>query len=328
VDKNRDTEFGIVVIGRNEGERLKRCLRSLPVSAYVIYVDSGSNDGSQIWARDLVAEVVHLDLSTRFTAARARNAGFRCLLEMAPQIPYVQFIDGDCELAGEWPISAIAFLQNHTDIAVVFGRRRELNPQLSIYNTLCDWEWDGPAGEARACGGDVMMRAAALQAVGGYRESLIAGEEPELCVRLRTTGWRIWRLDAEMAMHDAAMTRFSQWWKRTMRSGYAFAEGAHLHGAPPERHWVWESRRAWIWGVWLPIICMTAGLIFAPWGWASWGIYPLQMLRQTLREKGEFRKRATKSIFHVLGRFPEGWGQIKFTYDRLLNREAPLIEYK
>jgi glycosyltransferase involved in cell wall biosynthesis len=325
---NRDIEFGIVAIGRNEGERLKHCLRSLPGSARVIYVDSGSTDGSETWARDFGADVVHLDTSTRFTAARARNAGFRRLTELAPQIRWVQFIDGDCELASAWPTSAVAFLQDHDDVAAVFGRRRELDPQRSIYNTLCDWEWDGPAGEARACGGDVMMRAAALQHSGGYRESLIAGEEPELCVRLRTAGWCIWRLDAEMTAHDAAMTRFSQWWKRNMRSGYAFAEGAHLHGASPERHWVWETRRAWIWGVWLPIICMSTGLIFVPWGWASWGIYLLQMLRQTFRGSGRFRECFVKSFFQILGRFPEGWGQIQFMHDRLLKREAALIEYK
>ena len=101
--------------------------------------------------------------------------------------------------------------------------------------------------EARAFGGDVMIRAAALENVGGYRDDLIAGEEPELCIRLRAAGWRIWRLPYEMTSHDAAMTRFSQWWRRAMRAGYAFAQGAHLHGASPERHWVWESRRAWLW---------------------------------------------------------------------------------
>ena len=57
----------------------------------------------------------------------------------------------------------------------------------------------------RAFGGIVMLRAKAVEEVGGYREDLIAGEEPELSVRLRRTGWRIWRLDAEMTMHDAGM---------------------------------------------------------------------------------------------------------------------------
>lgn len=328
VDRHQDIEFGIVAIGRNEGERLKLCLRSLPDSVRVIYVDSGSTDGSDVWALDFGADVVHLDLSTRFTAARARNAGFRRLLELAPQLSVVQFIDGDCELANEWPATAIAFLRGHADVAAVFGRRRERHPDRSIYNQLCDWEWDGPVGEARACGGDVMIRTDPLAAAGGYRESLIAGEEPELCVRLRAAGWRISRLNAEMTLHDASMTHFSQWWIRAMRSGYAFAEGAHLHGAPPELHWVWESRRAWIWGIWLPILCIFAGLIFQPWGWTAWGIYPLQMLRQTFRGSGKLRERAIKSFFQVLGRFPEGWGQVQFTRDRLLSREARLMEYK
>src|SRR5258708_29326418 len=141
MDKNQHTDFGIVAIGRNEGERLKRCLRSLPVAARIVYVDSGSTDGSDAWARDFGAEVVHLDLSIQFTAARARNAGFRRLLEMAPQIPYVQFVDGDCELAREWPTTAIDFLQQHDDVAAVFGRRRELKPDQSVYNQLCDFEW-------------------------------------------------------------------------------------------------------------------------------------------------------------------------------------------
>jgi GT2 family glycosyltransferase len=325
---DKDIKFGIVAIGRNEGERLKRCLRSLPNSSTVVYVDSGSTDGSEIWARDFGAEVVQLDLSIPFTAARARNAGFRRLVQLLPTICYVQFIDGDCEMHIDWLKTVVAFLQDHADVAAAFGRRRERNPDRSIYNKLCNWEWDGPIGEARACGGDVMIRVAPLRAAGGYCEALIAGEEPELCVRLRAAGWRIWRLDAEMTLHDAAITRFGQWWRRNVRSGYAFAEGAHLHGAPPECHWVRESRRAWIWGVALPIVCMSMSLVFMPWGWASWGIYPLQMLRLTVRGAGSLRDRAIKSFFQVLGRFPEGCGQIQFTRDRLLGLKAPLIEYK
>ena len=126
-------------------------------------------------------------------------------------------------------------------------------PEASIYNRLIDAEWDTPVGRARACGGDALMRVAALQEVGGFDPDLIAGEEPELCVRLRAKGWEIWRLDAEMTLHDAAMTRFGQWWQRTRRGGYAFAEGAALHGAAPERHCVPNLRRLILWGMVLPL---------------------------------------------------------------------------
>src|SRR5882724_5591818 len=87
--------FGVVAIGRNEGQRLKQCLESLRSRGVVIYVDSGSNDGSPQLARDFGAIVVDLETRLPFTAARARNAGFKSLVEAAPEVDCVQFIDGD-----------------------------------------------------------------------------------------------------------------------------------------------------------------------------------------------------------------------------------------
>lgn len=319
---------GAVVIGRNEGDRLKRCLQSLSQVGIIVYVDSGSTDGSAQWAAKHGADVITLDLSQPFTAARARNRGFQRLKEIAPTVDFVQFVDGDCELAPDWLAAASAFIGSHPRVGAICGRRRERFPEKSIYNWLCDCEWDSPVGEARACGGDVMIRSAALAAVGGYRDDMIAGEEPELCFRLRAAGFIVWRLDAEMTLHDAAMTRFGQWWKRILRSGYAFAHGAYLHGGSPERYWVWESRRAWVWGFWLPLACLTAGLALGPWGWATWLIYPLQLLRQTWRGSGPITERATIAMFQLLGRFPEALGEIKFTLDRLSGRRSQLIEYK
>jgi glycosyltransferase involved in cell wall biosynthesis len=321
-----------VAIGRNEGERLTRCLASLSAAAAVVYVDSGSTDGSAAHARALGAEVVPLDLSLPFTAARARNAGAKRLAEVAPDAAFIQFIDGDCELDRAWPPAALAFLDANADVAAVAGRRRERHPERSVYAWLCDREWDRPAGEATELGGDLMIRVKAFAAAGGFRADLIAGEEPELCVRLRAEGWRVWRLSAEMARHDAAMTRLPQWWRRTLRGGYAFAQGAHLHGAGPQRHWVWEARRAWIWGVWLPLAALASTALLwpwiGPWGLAAWALYPLQVLRQTMRNSGPPADRATLALFQVLARFPEGLGQLKFLRDRLLGRTARLIEYK
>jgi glycosyltransferase involved in cell wall biosynthesis len=321
-------EFGLVVIGRNEGDRLRHCLQSLTSTIKVVYVDSGSNDGSVQLARNWGADVIELDARIPFTAARARNTGFRRLREIAPTLHYVQFIDGDCELIESWPERALAFLNSHSDVGAVCGMRRERHPKQSIYNWLCDQEWNGPINEVCACGGDMMVRAVAIEAVGGYRDDMIAGEDPELCVRLRAAGWRIWRLDTGMTCHDAAMTRFDQWWQRGVRSGYVFAQGAYLHGALPERHFVWESGRAWLWGVGFPVACLIVTLTFEPWGWLIWLIYPLQFSRQVLRNSGPLSQRATLALFQVLVRFPEGWGQIKFLADRILNRQIRLIEYK
>ncbi|NWG92335.1 MAG: glycosyltransferase family 2 protein, partial [Parvularculaceae bacterium] len=193
------SRVGFVAIGRNEGERLVACLKSLGAAAKgpIVYVDSGSTDDSVARAVDLGADVVRLDMSVPFTAARARNAGAARQRDTFG-VDYIQFIDGDCALAGGWIETARAVLDANSDVAAVCGRRREIRPDASVYNRLCDIEWDTPIGDAQACGGDVMMRADAFFAVGGYRASLIAGEEPELCLRLREKGLKIVRLDADM----------------------------------------------------------------------------------------------------------------------------------
>ena len=321
--------LAVVVIGRNEGERLRISLSSVVgKTALTVYVDSGSMDDSLLLARQLNAEVVELDASVPFTAARARNAGFKRAMTLLPQTEFVQFVDGDCELAMGWLHTAKDFLESSPSVAVAFGQQRERNCERSIYNRLCDMEWAVAPGQVKACGGCAMMRADAFVQVGGFREDLIAGEEPEMCVRLRARGWQIHSLPQPMATHDAAMTHFSQWWRRTVRSGYAFAQGAYLHGAPPERHWVWESRRAWIWGLGLPALSLGLAAQFGPWGLAVFGAYPLQMLRQFQRHSGTVAERALKAVFQTVGRFPEMIGQFQFWRDRLLRMRSRLIEYK
>ena len=320
--------LGCVIIGRNEGERLRRCLESvLPRCAQVVYVDSGSTDGSVELARTLGAQVVALDMRRPFTAARARNEGFAALKGL-PDGALVQFVDGDCEVQPGWLPRALAFLAEHPKVAAVCGRRRERFPERSIYNALCDMEWAVPVGEAKACGGDAMMRAQALREVGGYRDDLIAGEEPELCVRLRARGWSVHVIDEEMTLHDAAMTRFRQWWLRILRSGYAYAEGVHLHGAPPERHGVQPLRSALAWALGIPVATLLAIALMGPWGAGLLVAYPLQMIRLFLQATGDGRHRAIRAIFLVLGKFPETQGALRYWRLRSLRRSGPLIEYK
>lgn len=308
-----------IVIGRNEGARLIACLDALGGLSPVIYVDSGSTDGSVAAAQARGAQVVSLDMSQPFTAARARNAGLAVLPDGTE---LVQLLDGDCVVQEGWLEQAQAFLADTPDVAVVCGRRREMHPDASVYNRLIDGEWDTPVGEALACGGDALMRVAALAAVGGYRDDLIAGEEPELCVRLRQAGWRIWRLDAEMTAHDAQITRLGQWWKRSKRAGHAFAEGAALHGAPPERHWVAETRRALLWGAGGPVLALLLALAFGPVDLLALLIYPLQVAR--LSRRGGW----TWAFFSVFGKFAEARGALGFYWRRLSGGQKRLIEYK
>lgn len=316
-------DIAAIVIGRNEGDRLIACLESLAGHVdRIVYVDSGSTDGSLAAARARGAEVVELDMETPFTAARARNAGFARLTDGGTPPTYIQFLDGDCTLQPGWIETAAAFLDAHPEVAVACGRRRERFPEASIYNRLIDAEWDTPVGRTKACGGDALIRTEALQAVGGFNPDLIAGEEPELCVRLRAAGWQIWRLDAEMTLHDAAMTRFGQWWQRSRRGGYAYAQGAALHGGPPEWHGVRELVRIVVWGVALPALTIL-GLMGSPWAGFLLLSWPAQLLR--LRLRGEPWALA---MSHTLIKLPQAQGVLTYVRRRLTGAPADLIEYK
>ena len=324
-----EPRIGAVLIGRNEGERLKHCLAStVPNVARTVYVDSGSTDGSLDVARTAGAGVIELDLSIPFTAARARNAGWRALLEDG-ELDYIQFIDGDCELREGWIAAALEFLLTHPRAAVACGRRRERFPEATLYNRLCDWEWDTPTGQAKACGGDALMRVQALKDVDGFNPALIAGEEPELCVRLRQAGWQIWRLDAEMTWHDAAITRFGQWWTRARRAGHTYAEGAVMHGAPPERHGIERLRRALVWGAGIPALTVIAVLLMGGWGLVPLLAYPVQIARLALRQGPPWRAALERATFLTLAKVPESSGALAYAVRRLTGRQrARLIEYK
>ncbi len=321
---------GIVVIGRNEGERLVRCLRSLStLAARTVYVDSCSSDGSQAAAAALGVHVIELRLDKPFTAGRARNTGFKHLLELFPTLDYVQFVDGDCEIDAEWIAFARDYLEHNAGIAIVCGRRKERFPEKSIYNTLCDLEWDTPVGVADACGGDFLVRAHVFSSVEGFDERLIAGEEPEMCYRMRKVGWHIYRADKLMTIHDAAMTRFGQWARRTSRSGYAYAARAAIHFRDG-RHYCWrENIRNGLWAVCVPLAIL--GLTFvSPWFLLLLLLYVISYLRTARRLATDrpVTPALKYSLFLVIGKWPEFYGQLLFLLRWLRGQEQRIIEYK
>ncbi len=327
------SRLGIVAIGRNEGDRLRRCLssvagRDLPV----VYVDSNSTDKSVELARSLGAEVVELDPSLSFTAARARNAGFERLEQIAPGVEYVQVVDGDCEVVAGWLDRARSVLEERPDVAVVFGRRRERYRDQTIYNRVADLEWDVPVGEVKSCGGDAMILAEAFRRVGGYNPSIIAAEDDELCLRIRGQGWRVVRIDADMTLHDIAMTRFAQWWKRAVRCGHAYAEGMARYGRTPERHFVRQVGSAMFWGLLLPLIVFALA-------WPTHGASLvllcgyLVLFWRSDRFSRIGRRWPTAdarlyAAFCVLAKFPHVAGMVKYWSRRIQGKPVQIIEYR
>ena len=349
------SDVGVIAIGRNEGERLRRCLASVAGRGMpVVYVDSASTDGSVDVARGLGAEVVELDMSLPFSAARARNAGFERLVQVAPHVRFAQFVDGDCEVVDGWIERARRELESHPEVAVVCGRRRERHPEASVYNRLADLEWDTPVGEAKSCGGDAMMRVEPFRDAGGFDASIAAGEEPELCQRLREKGHKVFRINAEMTLHDSAMLRFGQWWKRTVRSGYGAMDvatrfgdrGLFVHHVKSARRWTIE----WLMTILALMLMMPVWLLIvfpfdrseeSPWPavgmacvtviGAGIAVQVLQMLRVAwgARKRAGDRKTALAyGALTMIGKWANVVGQRQYRRDRAAGRNTRLIEYK
>jgi len=331
-------KVGLVVIGRNEGERLERCLASVRSIPNLVYVDSGSTDGSVALGRALGATIVELNIPPQFTAARARNAGLARLLADNTDLEFVQMVDGDCEMQPGWIDAALATLRSGNDVAVALGRLRERYPERSIYNALCNDEWDIPLGDATGCGGNAMFRVSALRQVNFYNPKMIAGEDSELSMRLRKAGWRLQRIDVEMGLHDAALTRFGQWWTRTRRSGHGYGEMAALHPDARRPNWPRTVRSIMVWGGLMPaalLIALIAAVIISPYWWFAVGLlflqWPLRMVQLAVRQRRRglsVRVASASGFFLIFGKMPQLQGLLGYYRDRFLGRASHLIEYK
>ena len=330
--ENFTDDVGVVVIGRNEGERLRQCIQSVINQVdKIVYVDSGSLDGSVEYVESIGVDGLRLDMKVPFSAARARNIGFEFLYKKHNRLKYIQFIDGDCQCCEGWLSSAYSYLQNNEHIAIVAGRRKERFPHKSIYNTLCDIEWDTPVGEASACGGDFMIRKTALKQVDGFNPVVVAGEEPELCYRLRKMNWSIFRLDHPMTLHDAAITKFPQWWKRCIRAGHAYAQGFLLHLRDGKGYCFKESLRIWLWAFVFPVCVLILAVSINISFLLLITAYLVQFARIAFRTYKRYRKvkiSIAYSFFIIIGKWPELIGQVLFLKRKLSRQGCAIIEYR
>lgn len=326
-------KIGVVVIGRNEGERLHRCLEAVQGRAScIVYVDSGSTDGSVDLARSLGVAVHELDTSIPFTAGRARNEGCEVVVARCPDVAFVQFVDGDCELTEDWLGAAARQLELRPDLGAVRGRRRERYPEASIYNRLQDMEWEQSAEEASSFAGEIMVRTDAFRQIGGYTAEMISGEDPDLLVRLRESGWRIEKLDRLCSLHDAAMTSFGQWWKRCVRNGFGFMHASMMGHGSSGRLYFRQALSTLIWTVLFPLALL--GLAW-PLGYVSLLgllVYPLWVLKIAIQRSPVTRDPLGDGLiygsFCMLSKWPQLIGQLRYAWFQLRGLPFQNIYYK
>ncbi|MEM7577062.1 MAG: glycosyltransferase [Planctomycetota bacterium] len=330
---------GVVVIGRNEGPRLSRCLASvMRDDTTVVYVDSASRDGSVERAKELGVHVIELS-GGKMTAARGRQTGLDWLCETHPHIALVHFIDGDCVMDAGWLDAARDALQEKQAEGYigVTGRRHEEDMAGSVWNRLIDMDWNLEPGEVPYFGGDALARIDAIQNVGGWNPGLIAGEEPELCFRMRKQGGRVWRLDRLMAEHDIAMTRFGEYWKRSRRSGHAYAEVGWMHREGDGWPWLTRAVALVLQGLLLPALAIVA-FVAALWWWPivfvglflllPFGWWTARMVRWCTKRGYPFGDSLRYAAANVACRPAAGRGVLQYVWGCVTGRRTTLIEYK
>jgi glycosyltransferase involved in cell wall biosynthesis len=316
--------LGIVVIGRNEGDRLIKCLYSVLKSKVpVVYVDSQSTDNSVNEAASLNVTTVVLNTSKPLSAARARNEGFNKLIQDHPSIEYIHFIDADCELAENWFPTAIAELDKQKQVAVICGRLHEKYRNQTVYMRLCDMDWYRPPGVIDACGGIATYRREIFQHLKGFNETLLAGEEPEFCLRIKQNGGSVLCIADDMGTHDSAMVFFSQWWRRCVKIGFGYKNGVDWGGYSK------QYKSAIIWGGLIPFIIIN-GLLWTNYSLLLLLLYPIQILRIILQPYKDnnlsIYDKGIYALFCVLAKFPEIQGI--FLHFFKSNNKQKLMNYK
>jgi glycosyltransferase involved in cell wall biosynthesis len=307
----------VVVIGLNEQERLQESLEAVfahkPPDAdiEVIYVDSGSTDRSVLIAGAVPGvQVLHLPGPER-SAAKARNFGLQ-----RTRGEFVQLVDGDSVLQRGWMDAAMRALLHDPSLSCVFGQCIEMAPDQSIYMRVCGLDWHIPAGEHRLCGGNALWRKSVIAAHGYFDESLKAGEEPDLCYRVRQTGGKIVCLDVPMVTHDLGMRRFAQYWRRAESSGKGYARIASRYWFRPEKLWLREllvnfaEPLAWL--VMLAVGAAAAGAqgavtLLAVW----WAVRTLQIAYAMRGRRLGLAYSLLYGVHCQFGRLPVAIGQLK-----------------
>jgi glycosyltransferase involved in cell wall biosynthesis len=324
----------VVVIGRNEGQRLGRCLESIArvetvAVREVIYVDSASTDGSAELASRYGAHSITVH-SERPTAALGRNSGWR---HAASDL--ILFLDGDTVLRPGFPRVAFDALSADESIAAVWGHRREIHPEQSFFNRILDLDWVYRPGLTEFCGGDVLVRRAALVETGGFDEALIAGEEPELCRRIRAHGFKILHIDEPMTGHDLAITHWSQYWKRALRAGHAYAEVSERFRNSNDSFWSSERNANIVRGSFWAISFAAAVIASVRLGLIPIGCWLALLLLLSFRSawRARWKSESWLTLFcygihsHVQ-QVPIFIGQLTYAFEKSRNSRSRLIEYK
>ncbi len=192
--------LSVVVIGRNEAATLAECLVSVHdalarVSYELLYIDSGSTDGSPDIALQYGARCFRLRTADT-TAALARSIGAR-----EARGEHLLFLDGDMQLERGFIETAVTVLDT-SKLDGACGIRRDVYLRAGeVVGENPNYFGCHKRRKAPEFGGAILLRASALAQAGGWAPNVLACEEAELHARLLKQRSYIVELPIPMIQH-------------------------------------------------------------------------------------------------------------------------------
>ena len=190
VTGDRAVSVAFVVPVRNDAIRLRRCLESIVSNRYprtaieLLVVDNDSTDDSAEVARAYADAVV---TRSGISVAALRNFGAR-----QTRAPIVAFVDADHAIDSSWIAAAAAALAAPAVAAAGFPY--DTQPDANRVQRLYDAMRQRPASQQTVSwlgSGNIAVKRECFDAVGGFREDLVACEDVDFCNRLIQAGYSV-----------------------------------------------------------------------------------------------------------------------------------------
>ena len=246
------TSVSVVIVTRNERERVRGCIESVltlceGVDSEVILVDSNSSDGTVEVATEYPITVLQIPTDDLSTPGAGRQVGFR-----HASGDLVLFVDGDIHVSDGWLEGAIRTVEQSPDVAGVDGvlAESEADGDSSEEKESSTRETDRAEGDPERVDhllGVALYDADALEAVGGFDPWLDAMEDIDLGYRLRRAGYRLLRLPAVVGSHPKSVGYGEI--RRRWQSGYMYGIGQGLRKSSTDP----GMAANWLSIYWLPV---------------------------------------------------------------------------
>lgn len=262
----------IIIKTLNEEERIaeavESALKALPDGKVeVIVADSGSTDRTTEIARSYPIRVVQIMPPAQPSCGLGPQLGFQYSTQ-----PYICLIDGDMILEPDFLPEALDYFDKHPDVGGVTGHVvDQILESLEFQRRAKRHSPEARTGDIDRMNGGGLYRRSAIEQAGYFSDRNLHGhEEFDAGVRLRTNGWKLYRLDRPFVQHFGYTMTAYKLLVRRWRSKYLRGTGEVLRaaiGRPHQKNLFRELPELRLWGtVYLWWLAIIASLIFVP-GW-------------------------------------------------------------